>query len=137
MSVDFILNGPPVSLASLGKQLFGKKMRVTPETSKLVQEAVFAAGGSWLLGEVEVKNIEMPYLHVSEGGRLTFADHKEESCFKLHPNTEVEITPVTTFTIKEVDKEKEEELKRIKELEKEVASMTEELNQLKEEVGRG
>jgi len=65
---------------------FGHKYRVTPESSKLLQEAVFADGGSWLSGSTEVQRLEMKYLYTKENGKLTYdtdydsfqSDHRAE-----------------------------------------------------------
>jgi len=38
--------GTPES-APFGKRFFGHKIKVTPETSKMIQKAVFEAGGKW------------------------------------------------------------------------------------------
>lgn len=129
VSVDFILNGPEKteetsttegnSLAALGKQLFGKKMQVNPETSKLVQEAVFAAGGSWV-GRDGIRLAEAKFLFVSEErGLLSYT--RDSAYFKMHYLTEVEIKPITTFEI--IDKSKEEDLNKLKELEEQVEEL--------------
>lgn len=52
---------------------FGKKYRVTPETSKLLQEEVFKAGGKWR-GETEfVQLTEAPFLFVSDSGEMSYS----------------------------------------------------------------
>ena len=60
-----------------GKQLFGKKYRVTPETSKLIQEAVFSAGGWWCCGERKVSELESKFLWVDDEGCMTKEDFDE------------------------------------------------------------
>jgi len=53
---------------------FGYKYRVTPETSKLLQEAVFADGGGWgyTKGKV-VSHLNMPFLVVRDN-KITFSN---------------------------------------------------------------
>lgn len=52
---------------------FGYKYRVTPETSKLLQEAVFKDGGAWGNSR-EVKYTEMEYIFVKDNGDMTFSN---------------------------------------------------------------
>lgn len=62
-------------------ELFGKKYRVTPETSKLLQEAVFAAGGRWWGGKCKI-DTNHSCIYVRSNGRITHGfdmlDHFQE-----------------------------------------------------------
>lgn len=141
VTVDFILNGPEKtkepttegnSLADLGKQLFGKKMRVTPETSKLVQEAVFAAGGSWPNLRTDVVDYAISYFFCSINGELTYRV-EGETFFEFRELTEVKITP-TSFSITELptkeEIEKQETLKELEGAKKEVERLTEKVKSM-------
>jgi len=54
---------------------FGYKYRVTPETSKLLQEAVFADGGGWNFnGRTKVQHLENEYLYIYENGEISYGN---------------------------------------------------------------
>lgn len=111
-------------LKALGKSLFGKKMRVTPETSELVQKAVFAAGGGWLGAMTkEVRNISEPYLHISSSGQVGWGEN--EGYFSKDRTPEVTLSTKTTLVVEEVkiDPLKKERLNRIKRMEKELEEL--------------
>jgi hypothetical protein len=66
---------------------FGFKYRVTPESSKLLQEAVFAAGGGWNFnGRNKLQHLGEEYLYINEDGEIYYgasycdfqSDHREE-----------------------------------------------------------
>jgi len=63
---------------------FGKKYRVNPETSEMLQKEVFAAGGSWHSGDTCVKLLHDEYLFISETGDITHgggdSEHYESRC---------------------------------------------------------
>lgn len=61
------LNNPNKNIKS---QWFGKKYRVTPETSKLLQEEVFKAGGRWACGTGSVQLVDMPFLFLDDDGAI-------------------------------------------------------------------
>ncbi|MFK5173433.1 hypothetical protein ACI3QN_13045, partial [Propionibacterium freudenreichii] len=64
---------------------FGFKYRVTPESSKLLQEAVFKAGGGWTSAKNKsVAHTDEPFLIVREG-EITYSDdeHYFETCVFL------------------------------------------------------
>lgn len=52
-------------LAEYIKQGKHFKIKVTPETSKIVQEVVFACGKSWASGDIEILYTTIPYLYYS------------------------------------------------------------------------
>lgn len=60
---------------------FGYKYRVNPETSKLLQEAVFRDGG----GSVKNYLFDKPYLFVSEVGKVTWLGGEDQDYFNEHP----------------------------------------------------
>lgn len=49
---------------------FGFKYKVTPEESKLLQEAVFKHGGSWMSGDTQTRYLTERWLSVSESGKV-------------------------------------------------------------------
>lgn len=58
---------------------FGYKYKVTPETSKLLQEAVFKGGGGWrYFDKTEVRLTESTYLFVDNNGNLSHQDNNTE-----------------------------------------------------------
>jgi hypothetical protein len=112
-------------LKVLGKSLFGKKMKVTTETSELVQKAVFAAGGIWGDDRKIIQYCDTEYLYVSEDRYITRGDASEY--FEVHRFPEVTLSVEKKLVVQEVpkvDKAKQEKLDRI-------ARMEEELKQLK------
>lgn len=63
---------------------FGFKYKVTPETSRLLQEAVFKDGGSWGFAQQEVINTDKPYLVVRKNKEITFTTDGDH--FERHVN---------------------------------------------------
>lgn len=68
-------------LKRIGEGLLGKKIKVTPEISELVQKAVFETGGRWEDGirDLKIKPdykgvqfLEAPYLFIYENGHIRF-----------------------------------------------------------------
>jgi hypothetical protein len=57
---------------------FGHKYRVTPESSKLLQEAVFADGGSWLSGVDKIQFLTEKWLQVSDGGKIGLPPYSKD-----------------------------------------------------------
>jgi len=49
---------------------FGFKYKVTPETSKLLQEAVFKDGGRWAGGQTHPMYLEEPFIQVTYNGKM-------------------------------------------------------------------
>lgn len=115
-----------------GKQLFGKKYRVTPETSKLIQEAVFVAGGWWWCGERQVSELESKFLWVDDEGCMTKEDFDE--MFFIKDSTPEGIITVGIIGVSVVDKEKEEKKKQLEELDAKIKELQAIANKLKEEV---
>lgn len=62
-------------------QWFGFKYQVTPETSKLLQEAVFKDGGQWRSSSTKVQLEKEPYLYVDDEGEMVFGN--DEKLFEL------------------------------------------------------
>lgn len=122
-------------------ELFGKKYKVTPETSELLQLAVFEAGGTWGYGCKAVQSKTEPYLYVSSGGRITYGYTNET--FKSSWYTEATLEVVKSIKIKEVIPAKTKEQleyeklqEQIAEHEKTMAESQATLNALKEQVVR-
>lgn len=112
----------------IGKKLFGHKMRVTPETSRLVQEAVFEAGGGWWTEGKKVKYLDMECLYISKGGRIAHSDY--DGIFKDAPSPEIQVSAKSVLVIEDIVKS-EKEL-QIEETLRKIASLEEQLKQLKE-----
>lgn len=72
-------SNPPKSL------WFNGKYRVTPETSKLLQEAVFKDGGYWRTGSAKVLHEEEPYLYIDDKGEMIFGNDEESFERKAMP----------------------------------------------------
>ena len=114
-----------------GKQLFGKKYRVTPETSKLIQEAVFAAGGGWFFGGRCVLELESKFLWVSETGELTKEDSSEEFFVGTEELEGIITVGITGVAV--VDKEVEAKKKQLEELDRKIKELQAIADKLKEE----
>lgn len=118
-------------LKALGKSLFGKKMKVTPETSELAQKAVFAAGGGWEGGVGKcLIHTGKPFLYVYEDGRIMCGTKYDLEYFDYHKHIEVTLSVEKKLVVTEVpkvDKAKQEKLDCI-------TRMEEELKQLKRSV---
>lgn len=56
---------------------FNGKYRVNPETSKLLQEAVFKDGGRWSYPSKDVAFLDKKHLYVDKYGRITWDDDGE------------------------------------------------------------
>jgi len=68
---------------------FGYKYRVTPESSKLLQEAVFADGGGWCAGnDKTILHLNESYLLVNKGGVLTYTTDEDVFDSKGFPEKE-------------------------------------------------
>ena len=63
---------------------FGFKYRVNPETSKLLQEAVFKDGGKWSASKTGVQLVDHPYLFVKVDGVLSYCSYDGGSYFERH-----------------------------------------------------
>lgn len=115
-----------------GKQLFGKKYRVTPETSKLIQEAVFAAGGYWRSGCASVKYTDTDkFMFVTETGCLT-TSWLNETTFIDNKYPEGIIT-IGITGVAVVDKEVEAKKKQLEELDRKIKELQAIADKLKEE----
>lgn len=62
---------PPPKQVNIASQWFGYKYKVNPETSRLLQEAVFKDGGRWTSGGTVVDYLNEEYLYVGESGKLS------------------------------------------------------------------
>lgn len=138
---EYLIGSEGVELVSkadprvmLGKQLFGKKIRVNPTTSRLVQEAVFAAGGKgWYFSRRRVLHTDYAYLFVDCEGLLT-----TRATLMNRDNYEEAVVSFTeTLSIDKILPNKtEEELKKetlIKELKKSIMEASDKIKQLEEE----
>lgn len=65
------------------------KLEVTPSQSKLVQEIVFANGGFWATGAIEIKYLEKLFLFIDSKKRLTFASEIDREYFNRSTYKEI------------------------------------------------
>lgn len=82
MSRDNIVNKTGSSSCDPPKksEWFGYKYQVNPETSKLLQEAVFKDGGRWSYPSEDVAFLDKRHLYVDEYGHITWG----EDCKLFH-----------------------------------------------------
>lgn len=77
----------------------GIKIRVTPETSGAVQEALFAEGIKWFGDAVsQIQKTECPFLYVYQDGYIRYGD--SEKSFLSEKYQEVFFETTTTITVK-------------------------------------
>jgi len=107
-----------------GKRFFGYKMRVTPETSEMIQKAVFEAGGSRLT------RVDNPFLYIDTHGNVLYGESEEFFVNETMPELIVELEVVKSLKIIDVipvktpeELQKEARLKQIKKLEEELAKL--------------
>ena len=140
VSVDFTLNGPKKEVPDTFEEFVqhcidnkeGFKVRVTPETSRLVQETVFKCGGSWCGGDAEVKLLGKPQLYLEQslaGWGMTYEE--DERWFNNHQNQEIIVEPVTTLKLVEVVKPKSEEDTAKEKREEKIKELVEQLEELR------
>jgi len=116
-----------------GKQLFGKKYRVDSETSKLIQEAVIAAGGGWRRGrEKKVLFLYSNFLWVSSDGDLCKEDVDET--FFLEDETPEGVVTIGITGVTVVDKELEAKKKQLEELDAKIKELQAIADNLKKEM---
>lgn len=107
-----------------GKQLFGYKMRVTPEISELVQKAVFEAGGSWMSGNRKVyENIK--YICIDSSGSMCHLNGSD-SWFNDYNFPEIKLEVVKSLKI--ISKEDPVQVKQQKELQEVIDNLKEQLH---------
>jgi len=82
-------------------EFFGKKYRVNPETSRLLQEVVFEAGGKWGSYGKAVRLVEKPFLFVDMSGDLTWCGSAGADYFNLQSDPEGHLEVVTTVKLAE------------------------------------
>jgi len=105
------------------------KIRIKDEQhSRLVQETLFEMGYGW--PNKQVGYTSSPWLTTYEDGRLYYGE--EMITFDSHENEEVEI--VTTYSFKPVDQEVLRKRKEKEALEKNVAEMQKQLDEIKQKL---
>lgn len=87
-------------------ELFGKKYRVTTETSELLQQAVFEAGGCWWAFGQQIRFGKEPYLFISHDGVITFEGNSYN--FDSYPQPEGFIEVVKTVKLVQPPKTEQE-----------------------------
>jgi len=114
----------------IGKRFFGHKIKVTPETSEMIQKAVFEVGGSWSSGRQVVQLKENKYLFVESNGIVTYGNMVTSFTDNELPELIVELEVVKSLKIVDVipaktpeQLQKEVRLAQIKKLEEELAKL--------------
>jgi len=109
-------------------QFKNMKIRIKDEEhSRLVQETLFEMGYKWLRS-AGVQYTHMPWLSTYEGGCIYYGQ-SQGSEFDEHQNEEVEL--VTTYSFKPVDQEAKRKAAEKEALQKNVAEMQRQLNEMK------
>lgn len=96
--------------------------------SRMVQEALFEMGYSWPFQVV--RHTDFPWLTTYEDGRIYYGSSITE--FNSHTNEEVEL--VTTYSLKPVDQEAKRKCEEKEVLEKNVAEMQKQLDEMKQKL---
>lgn len=105
------------------------KIRIKDEEhSRLVQETLFEMGYGW--PNKQVGYTSSPWLTTYEDGRLYCGE--EMSVFDSHENEEVEL--VTTYSFKPVDQEAKRKAAEKEALQKNVAKMQKQLDEMKQKL---
>lgn len=114
-----------------GKQLFGYKMRVTPETSELVQKAVFEVGGDWIVSKGQsLSCINSEFLWIDKDGGMFCRTNEEFFHNDLTPEIHLEVVK----SLKIVSKEDSKEVKRQKELQEVIDNLKEQLDNAQQQL---
>ena len=113
------------------QQFKNMKIRIKDEQhSRLVQEALFGMGYTWLQGAY-VQSTHAPWLTTYEGG-LIYCGFYPRDDFDAHENVEVEL--VTTYSFRPVDQEAERKAAEKEALQKNVAEMQKQLDEMKQKL---
>lgn len=118
-------------LVELGRSLFGTKIRVTPETSKLVQEAVFAAGGyGWPLNDPhKVRFEDKPYIFITKDGAFSCCPF--EGTFLSSGKKEVKVSTKTQLVVEDVVEDNSEALEELSKAQKELEEVSKRIEKIK------
>lgn len=96
--------------------------------SRMVQEALFEMGYGW--PEQVVSYTNLPWLTTYDDGRIYYGSWTTD--FNSHKNEEVEL--ITTYSIKPVDQEAKRKREEKEALEKDVAEMQKQLDEMKQKL---
>lgn len=112
------------------QQFKAMKIRIKDEQhSRLVQEALFEMGYGWALGRKCISNTSAEALYTSELGHITWSGVLS---FDRYSNKEVEL--VTTYSFKPVDQEAKRKAAEKEALQKNVAEMQKQLDEMKQKL---
>jgi hypothetical protein len=99
MKIKFLDTGEVIEVTT-SQQLANTKVRVTPETSRQIQEAAFKLEFYWALTDKEIKHLTCPFLFIEGTGLLmagtsvsNFVCQKGYREFEIIPPIEVEGEP--------------------------------------------
>lgn len=116
-------------LAELGRSLFGTKIKVTHETSKLVQEAVFAADGSWSTGTKSITDVAQPFIFIRSNGELSWSWDLED--FLSRGLKEVKVSTKTQLVVEGVVEDNPEVLEELSKAQKELEEVSKRIEKIK------
>lgn len=112
-------------------QWFGKKYRVTPETNRLLQEAVFADEGLGWISTIGCWGLNKKYIFVDHDGLLTYTDN--EVYFNEHEYPEGVISVKQILVLEDVVTPKSEEDIKREEIQENIRKQEKFLEELKEQ----
>lgn len=110
---------------------FGKKYRVTPETSELLQKEVFKAGGSWTSGHKEFLYANTSFIYVDKEGFLGLGSAAD---FNNNPSPEATLEVVKTVIIKDIIPVETEQQRKVRELEEKLEVHKATMKDLEEQI---
>lgn len=119
-------------IATTKSQWFGKKYRVTPETSELLQKAVFAEGGSWGSGDTCIQHLSDQYLYVKEQGKIWRP--VQLGCFEECELPEAVLAVEKTLVLGEVKPAKDKQKEQKASLQFEIDKMKENLKAMEDKL---
>lgn len=112
------------------QQFKAMKIRIKDEEhSRLVQEVLFEMGYEWPFHGNEVSHTDAEIIWAEEDGTLA---RSGDNIFYNYPNEEVEL--VTTYSFKPVDQEAKRKAAEKEALQKNVAEMQKQLDEMKQKL---
>lgn len=115
------------------QQFKAMKIRIKDEEhSRLVQEALFEMGYKWMLSGEGAKYTNEPYVFAESDGTIL---HCDDIRFFLRDAAE-EVELVTTYSLKPVDQEAKRKREEKEDLERNVAEMQKQLDEMKQKLDK-
>lgn len=112
-------------------QFKNMKIRIKDaEHSRLVQEALFDTGYRWGFGCTKISYTDRAFIYTTSDGEILHG----RSIDNFYTNKEEEVELVTTYSFKPVDQEAKRKAAEKEALEKNVAEMQKQLNEMKQKL---